>query len=494
MLISMRSLLITLLLASTALADVRLPALISDHMVLQSATPVRIWGWATPGEAISISFNGQQSSTQTQPDGRWEAYLKPLAPGGPFELTVTGQNTIKIQDVLIGEVWIASGQSNMAFQTKRAKGADQIMAAAANPNIRLFTVARKLSSVPEDDVKGTWQIASSESAGNFSAVAYLFAKELEGQNKMPFGMINSSVGGTPVEAWISGQTLSSDPALLPVLTRWQKILHDYPAAARRHALAVKKWQDEGKKGAQPAAPVGPGHWHEPIQLFNGMIAPVTPYAIRGALWYQGENNAGKNDGDLYRRLLETLIHDWRQQWGTGNFPFLWVQLPHFIMKGNESGWPEVQEAMRNTLEIANTGMAISQDAGEANDIHPTDKLPVAKRLALTARKVAYGENILASGPIFRQATREANVLRLWFDHAGDGMRTNNNAAVEGMLIAGRNGKYVTADVKIDGATLLVSSSEVPHPLSVRYAWGGTVVGNLANSIQIPASPFRATLP
>ena len=490
----MRPLHLLFICAVPAFAEIRLPALVSDHMVIQSGVPVRVWGWAAAGEAVTVKFRGQQAAAIASTDGKWEAFLKPTSAGGPFEMAIAGSNTIQIKDVLVGEVWVASGQSNMAFTMKRVAGAQELLATAANPKIRLFNVARKSSGAPDDDVKGEWQVASTESAENFSAVAFLFGRELEGSMKVPFGMINSSVGGTPVEAWISGPSLTGDPALLPAMTRWQKLMLDYPLLARRHEAAVKKWEAAGKKGRRPAEPVGPGHNHEPIRLYNGMIAPLTPYTIRGALWYQGENNAGRGDGDLYRRLLESLIHDWRQQWGVGNFPFLWVQLPHFVRRDGDEGWPEVQEAMRNTLEIANTGMAITQDVGEANDIHPTDKLPVAKRLALAASKVAYGQNVLASGPIFRQATREGKALRLWFDYSGDGLRTAKGGPIEGLLVAGKNGQYKAAEAKIEGDSIVVSNGEVGYPVSVRYAWGGTVVGNLVNSIAIPASPFRVNAP
>ena len=459
------------------LADVQLPAVISDHMLLQRDTPVRIWGKAEPGEAVSVAFRGQTVRTQADPLGRWFVFFTPSSAGGPFELTVQGNNTIVVRDVLVGEVWIASGQSNMGFTVRQSDSAQQEIAAASFPNIRLFKVALKVAHYPQDDVKGEWAQCAPESVPAFSAVGYFFARHLHQKLNIPVGVIQTAWGGTPAEAWTSVTALAADPALLSVFSDWGKVTEDYADQIARYNLQLKR----SEKPRQPNDPAN--HQWMPGGLYNAMIAPLTPYAIRGAIWYQGENNAGKKRSYVYRRLFPAMIQDWRNAWGLGDFPFLFVQLANFGKNVPTSQWPELREAQAMTLQLANTGMAVTIDIGNPSDIHPTNKQDVGRRLALLAQDKG-------SSPRYRQFTREGSTIRIWFDHAGTALKTRAGGPVTGFQIAGADGKYVDAIATIDGATVRVSSPDVPDPRSVRYAWDYSPDANLINAIGLPASLFR----
>jgi sialate O-acetylesterase len=465
------------------LADVQLPAVISDHMLLQRDTPVRIWGKAEPGEAVSVAFRGQTVRTQADPLGRWFVFFTPSSAGGPFELTVQGNNTIVVRDVLVGEVWIASGQSNMGFTVRQSDSAQQEIAAASFPNIRLFKVALKVAHYPQDDVKGEWAQCAPESVPAFSAVGYFFARHLHQKLNIPVGVIQTAWGGTPAEAWTSVTALAADPALLSVFSDWGKVTEDYADQIARYNLQLKR----SEKPRQPNDPAN--HQWMPGGLYNAMIAPLTPYAIRGAIWYQGENNAGKKRSYVYRRLFPAMIQDWRNAWGLGDFPFLFVQLANFGKNVPTSQWPELREAQAMTLQLANTGMAVTIDIGNPSDIHPTNKQDVGMRLGLAARSVAYGEKLIYSGPLYRSAVREGDYLRLWFDHAGGGLKAKGGY-LKGFEIAGRDGKFVAAQARIDGASVVVSSPDVREPASARYAWAESPECNLYNNEGLPASPFR----
>ncbi|MGB9606209.1 MAG: sialate O-acetylesterase, partial [Bryobacteraceae bacterium] len=392
---------VLLLLAVCLHADVRLPALIGDHMVLQREQPLRIYGWASPGEAITMRMAGQTVSVTADASGRWEAWLRPMPAGGPYELAIAGRNTITVRDVLVGEVWVASGQSNMQWPVERSREAEKEIAAANHPRIRLFKVALKTSEEPLDDVEGSWQPCSPDSVKSFSAVAYFFGRHLHEKLGVPVGLIQSAWGGTPAQAWTSRATLVSEPSLQTYLVEWNRVLVNWPRARRRWEESLKQWEQraaeakrEGREPPpRPAQPLGPGHPHTPAGLFNAMIAPLTPYAIRGAIWYQGESNAN-NYAWLYRTLFEAMIRDWRQAWGQGDFPFLFVQLASYGNAAPEGYWSTVQEAQLKTLELRNTGMAVTIDIGEEKDIHPKNKQDVGLRLGLAARALVYGEKIV----------------------------------------------------------------------------------------------------
>jgi len=484
---------------SAILADVRLPRLISDHMVLQQGQPVRIWGQASPGEQVRVGLAGLERGARANDQGYWEVFLPPLQPGGPHTLVITANNTIQIRDVLIGEVWVASGQSNMEWPLERVNNAEQEIAAASFPQIRLFKVPHTTADQPRDDVESQWEICSPATVRTFSAVAYFFARHLHQHLKVPVGIIQSTWGGTPAQAWTSLRALRVDVGLHYYLDRWDRILEDYPSAYLRYQQRLKEWEQKAQEATargqqppnKPAPPMGPGHPHAPATLYNGMIAPLTRYAIRGAIWYQGESNAGNSeDAFLYRRLFQTMISDWRSRWNQGPFPFLFVQLANYARVSEQSDWPLLRESQSMALELRNTAMAVTIDIGDPQDIHPRNKQDVGLRLALAARAIAYGEQLTYSGPIYRQVTRDGSRLRIWFDHVGKGLRTRDGHPPVGFLIAGADGVFVPARAAIDGDTVVVWSEQVSDPVAVRYAWAADPENNLQNSEGLPASPFR----
>lgn len=483
-----RTVLLAAVLAGAVHAEIRLPALISDHMLLQQGAPVRIWGTADPGEAIEVSFRDQKVPAMTGQEGRWLIWLKAMPAGGPHDMVIRGSNTVTVRDVLVGEVWVGSGQSNMAWTVARSNNAEREIAQSANPSIRLFQAERAVADTPRDEIKGAWAVCGPESVKDFSAVGYFFAREIQRARRVPVGLIHSSWGGTSAQAWTSRPALEADPLLMPYLDRWQQVLERYPFAKARYEKQLAEWKpDSGTP--QPRPPAGPGHQGTPGGLYNAMIAPLTRYAIRGVIWYQGESNAGEAEAYNYRRLFRTLIEDWRQAWGLGDFPFLFVQLANFETKGL---WPVLRESQTHTLSLRNTGMAVAIDIGDSKDIHPRNKQEVGRRLALAARRVAYGEDIVYSGPIFRHLSYEDGQLHVWFDHAA-GLRARDGK-LTGFEVAGDDGVYYPAEAQIKGEAVMLTSLFVVRPLSVRYGWANDPACNLVNGAGLPASPFRAGEP
>lgn len=433
-------------------------------MVLQQGIPVRIWGTAGPGEAVRVEFEGQSVSTTAGAGGKWEAWLKPLTAAGPLEMKITGASAMVVKDVLVGEVWLASGQSNMEFALSGAMNHDEEVAAADHPFLRLFIVKRVEADQPADDVTGAWEVCTPKTAARFSAVAYFFGRDLEGRLHVPMGLIESNWGGTPAQSWTSREALQNDPALQYVAGEWQRVLAD-PALRKPYPTA-------------------------PFRLYNAMIAPLTPYAIRGAIWYQGESNTSETHAFRYRRLFATMIEDWRNRWGEGDFPFLFVQLANFKANGL---WPVLRESQAEALRLRNTGMAVTIDIGNPANVHPTNKQEVGRRLALAARALVYGEAVEFSGPVYRQATGEGGALRVWFTHA-EGMQAKGGGAVSGFTVAGKDGNFVPAEARIEGDTVVVSSPQVSAPAAVRYAWADDPECNLINREGLPAVPFRSGEP
>jgi sialate O-acetylesterase len=478
-------LIVLLALAGDAAADVRLPGIIGDHMVLQRDAPVRIFGKAAPGEAVTVAFRGQTARGVADPLGRWEVWLQPLAPGAPADMTITGANTIRLVDVLVGDLWVGSGQSNMQWAVRQSDNADEAIA-AANPQIRLFYVPRKPSAVPVEDVDARWAVASPETVREFSAVLYFFGRQMQRDLKVPMGLIHSSWGGSPIASWISGPSLVANPRLEPFLTFWQNAIMQYPAAMSRHEQAVKKWEASGAQGPRPGVPLGPGHPHEPTTLFNGMIAPLTKYTIKGALWYQGETEAGRAQGHVYGEAMMTLVQDWRRAFGQGDFPFYWVQLANYGNAAKNGHWMRVQEGQVKATALRNTGVAVINDIGNPTDIHPKNKHDVGWRLAMLAQN-------RGGSPLYRQHTREGAAIRVWFDaHGGPALQTRGGEPLTGFEIAGPDAKYVAATARIEGATVLVSSPDVPDPQFVRYAWDYDPRANLTNAAGLPVSAFRTS--
>lgn len=644
--------LLFLALAGAARADVRVPSVIGDNMVLQQGRRVRLWGTAEPGERVTVSFKGETARANADARGRWEVFTGPHKAGGPFELTVAGRNTLTFRNILVGEVWVCSGQSNMEWSLMNAQDGARESAQADYPFIHLFTVRKATSDHPLEDVEGHWVVTTPQEAAQFSAVGYFFGRELHRRLKVPVGLIHTSWGGTPAEAWTSRTALASDAALKPILDRYDKQLLDLPRLQREYETARVEWerqyvtQDPGNKGeamgyADPAhdtngwktmkvpqlwetagldvdgviwfrrelevptawagkdlslelgaiddfdttyfngervgstgpdtpnawvAPrryrvpgslvragrntvavrvfdrvggggfvggemkltpegaartdavalegawlykeeatfpsrqidyskqpqaVGPANPNSPTVLYNAMLAPLKPYAIRGAIWYQGESNAGR--AYQYRVLFPAMIRDWRAAWGEGDFPFYFVQLANWKARpadSIDSEWAELREAQTLTMRAEpHTGMAVAIDIGNPDDIHPRNKLDVGLRLARWALADTYGQKVEQSGPLYDSYKVEGDKVRVRFRHAG-GLKTRDGNAPEGFYVAGADRKFVPAEARVEGASVVVWSKDVPHPSAVRYAWADNPAGNLSNAEGLPASPFR----
>lgn len=443
------ALVVVSLLAASSSAEVKLHGLFSDHMVLQQGIEVPIWGAAGDGEKVVVSLGGQKLET-TGADGKFRVKLKPLKAGGPYKLTVQGTNTITLDDVLVGEVWICSGQSNMQWAVRQGETPEKIIAESANPHIRLFTVPRERDAKPRTDVQGDWVECGPKSVGDFSAVGYHFGRALQAKLGVPVGLISSNVGGTAAEEWTSREVLDADEDLKPTL----------------------------KNGNSTT-------------LYNAMIHPVAPFAIRGAIWYQGESNAGR--AEQYRELFPAMIKNWRDLWGQGEFPFLYVQLAPWKMivdSPGESDWAELREAQLTTLKASpNTGMAVITDLGDEKDIHPKPKGPVGERLALAARAIAYREKLVFSGPVYTKMETRGNEAVLSFDHVGGGLEARGEKLL-GFTVAGDDNVFYNAEARIDGDKVIVKHAEVAKPAMVRYGWANYPVVNLFNKEGLPATPFR----
>ncbi|MBV9868500.1 MAG: hypothetical protein JO316_24355 [Abitibacteriaceae bacterium] len=612
-----------------ALADVALSPLFSDNMVLQRNANVPIWGTGDVGEQVTVSIAGQQANTTADENGHWMVKLTPLPPGQTLEMTVKGKNTVTVHNIAVGELWVCSGQSNMEFTVSRGMNAQVEIAAANYPLIRMFTVKRTVAEQPRTDVSGRWDVCSPQTVGRFTAVGYFFGRDLHKALGVPIGLIHSSWGGTPAEAWTNYAVLAQDPQLKPILTRWDQLIANYPQATQQYEQKLADWKiaadrakaDGKRESRKPAAPEGPDSPHRPASLYNGMIAPLIPYGIKGVIWYQGESNAG--NAKLYQKLFPTMIQNWRHNWGEGDFPFLFVQLANYMKREeqpSESNWAELREAQTMTLSQPNTAMAVTIDVGEAGDIHPKNKQEVGHRLALAALGTTYGQKVEYSGPLYDSMTVDGNKIRIRFKHTASGLGTRlvasshppiplktdgeetefadiprtfyelssrfwklgeftnftpffrqsgkrttryeaavalarilddlpnieatiikkhqndpvdqraqaykeandfiqslttefaddmqqfvgvvgadppapsqfivNPYRLQGFAIAGADKKFVWADAKIDGDTVVVQSDQVPQPTTVRYAWANNPAANLYNGAGLPASPFR----
>lgn len=491
-----RALSIALLSVVAGRADVSLPAIFSDHMVLQRDVRVPVWGTAAPGEKIVVEFSGQSVSATAGADGKWQVGLSGLKSGVPQTMTVKGNNTVTIQDVLVGEVWLGSGQSNMAMTVNRAQNFEQEQAAANFPLIRQFKEESASATTPQSGGKGRWVLCAPDTVGTFSAALYFFGREIHQTLKVPVGLINSSVGGTPIEAWIAPEIQRASAELQPFFAAMKKeSAAPTEAAMKKYERDLAAWESNAKKsGPKKKAAKKPQNPAEVAArkadvggLFNGKIAPLIPYAIRGALWYQGEANSIPAKAPFYHDQLSLLVRDWRARWGY-EFPIAWAQLPNFT--GTGRNWPIVREAMLKTLALPNTGMAITIDIGEANDIHPKNKQEVGHRLALWALGTVYHRNVPAtSGPLpVSHAVRGGEIV-LSFKHANGGL-VAQGGALQGFAIAGADQQWKPATARIQGDTVIVSSPDVKAPVAARYAWANFPSCNLYNAAGLPASPFR----
>ncbi len=440
-------------------AGLQLPAVFGDNMVLQQGQPVPLWGQAEKGAEVTVSLADQSVSAKANEQGKWKLALAKLTAGGPHDLTVkSGSESRTIKNVLVGEVWVCSGQSNMEMGVGMAKDAKQEIAAANFSKIRLFTVEKKNVPAPADDCKGHWAQCSPATLGNggwggFSASAYYFGRELHQQLNVPIGLIHTSWGGTPAESWTSAKALEAEPKL------------------------------KGVRGSG---------------LYNGMIAPLIPFAVRGAIWYQGEANVGR--AKQYQTLLPTMIRNWRTDWAEGDFPFYIVEIAPFnynrpgkdgkIDPRNLERCAELWEAQLLTHKsVPNTGLVVTTDIGELKDIHPHNKQEVGRRLALWALAKTYGREVAFSGPIYKSSSVEGDKVRLAFDYA-DGIKSSDGKPLTFFTIAGEDQKFVPAEAKIDGSTVAVSAKEVAKPVAVRFGWREDATPNLVNAANLPASPFR----
>jgi len=626
-------------------ADVSLPHVIGDNMVLQRDKPIKVWGWAAPGEEVSVQGSWQDSgsaATTADAKGAWKTSLPAAKAGGPYTLTVKGENTITLSNVLIGDVWLCSGQSNMAFALKGAEGGEEAAKEADHPEMRLLKVARDYSLTPNADMPSNWEVCSPQSAEDFSAVGFFFGRHLHQELNVPIGLIDSTWGGTQAEAWTPAEELRAEPQLAPILTRWEKneprikqfyvdgmdfdLFFDDVAFIPKSAEAEPKLLDDfddgdlqnalggqwdpgwpvadgiasmdvsspGRGGAgnalhvqgrmqpeldfpvrancsadgepvdlslykalrfyvrgngffhlysvQPSIWDGDnysskvfhasedwqpvtiqfgrlrqnywgvqkpftqnallsfviqpvtgmqGHERPPGGLYNGMIAPLVPFGIRGAAWYQGEGNAAR--AYQYRTLLPALIRGWRKAWGQGDFPFLIVQLAGYKKHKTmpvEDDWAELREAQLMALQLPNTGLAVTIDIGNPLDVHPTNKLDVGRRLALWALGTEYGHAIVYSGPLYDSMKIDKGKVTLMFRHTGTGLVAKGDSRLKGFALAGSDRKFHWANAKIEGDTVIVSSEAVPEPVAVRYGWQGSPDCNLYNAEDLPASPFR----
>jgi len=481
---------------SIANAEVTLPKLFSSHMILQRDMPVHVWGSADPGERVEIELHGEHASAVADSVGRWSIYLAPQPAGGPYTLTVRATNTLTFDDVLLGDLWVASGQSNMEMplngfpNSAVVNDAEKEIAAANYPQIRLMRVHPDASDYPLEDFKSVdgWSVCTPETARSFSAVGYFFARDLQQKEHVAIGVIDSTWGGTPAESWTSLDALASDAALMPVFASRAAMMDNQATAVRLEAID-KQLKAEGKPGIHV--------WHpnlvswQPGGLFNAMIAPMTPMPIRGVIWYQGETNSSKDKVELYSRFFPAMIEDWRRRWAQGDFPFLYAQISSFDSPPEQ--WGLLRDAQRRTLKLANTGMAVTIDAGMEHNVHPSNKQVVGERLSLLARNLVFGEKITASGPLFRLAYPEGNTLRVWFDSA-EGLRASpgaNASSLAGFEIAGADGVFVPATVKIDGQAVVVSAPSIAEPRYVRYAWKNFTPSTIENGAGLPASTFTS---
>ena len=484
-----------LLTAGSLLADVKLASPFTDHMVLQRELPVPVWGWADPGEQITVSFAGQKKTTTTAADGKWRIDLAALtASAESREFVIAGKNTLTLKDVLVGEVWLGSGQSNMDFTvSKKVKSfagvinEEQEIAAANYPLIRMFTGAAAKAYEPRDTVGGVWKVCSPETVPAFSAVGYFFARELQKELKIPVGIVTLAFGASCAHAWIRRDAMLGDPAFKAVLDRFDEQVKGYtpPSAAElaQRSEAAAKAKAEGKRAPRsPSSPVQ--DQHNPTVMFNGMIAPVIPYAIRGVLWYQGESITAPKE--LFPLWNDLLVTDWRKLWGR-ELPFYAVQLAAL---DNASNSPQVREWQSEILKLPNTALAVTIDIGDQKDVHPHNKAPLGDRLARIALANVYGRKIEFSGPQVADTTLETGAVRIKFSHCEGGL-VARDGALKTFEVAGTDGKYFAAEARIDGAAIVLRSREVALPVAARYAWSNYPEGaNLFNAAGLPAAPFR----
>lgn len=485
----------TLQTASTA-ADVQLPQVFSDHMVLQQQHANPMWGKAAPGEAIEVIFAGKNYRTQADSSGQWRIELDPLAAGGPYQIKVRGKNSLELNNVMVGEVWLCSGQSNMEWRVKDTNHSEVELASANYPDIRLFAVPRVGASKPQFDIDANWQATTPESVGGFSAVCYFYGRRLHQTLGVPVGLIKNSWGGTPIEAWIPRESLDKENQYTDLLTYWDQQAESFTQDKFDRQMAdFNAWNQSKKpKGKKPSRPIHVlGGGKRPANIFNGVVSPTVGYGIRGAIWYQGEANQKR--GYQYRSLFPLLINSWRERWGQGDFPFYWVQLADFKEEiGSPSGgsdWAEVREAQTMALNLPNTGQTVIFDLGEGRNIHPTNKQDVANRLVRHPLAKIHGYPIVAESPMFKNMVIKGNKAVISFSNVQRKLYAFDTKEVHGFYIAGEDQHFVKANARIVGKNRVeLSANEVANPVAVRYGWEDNPIINLYDKQGLPVAPFR----
>jgi len=498
----------------SAHAEIRLPKIFGSHMVLQQGKPIQLWGWANPGENATAQLGDARQSTVANDKGEWKLSLPAMKAGGPYTLNVAGSNELVLDDVMIGDVWLCSGQSNMEMGMKKFHISPQEIAAANHPGIRLMLVENRWTARPQNDIEGTWKVCSPQTIAEggwdgFSATAYYFGREIHQTLGVAVGLIDSDWGGTRIESWTPPEGFAAVSALKEESDRVQ--LADPKSAAYQQRLQqalvqVDQWHQAARDAmlaGQPTPPApnlpnemrGPQDLQQATALYNGMIHPLAPFAIRGALWYQGESNMG--DGMRYADRMKALVTGWRKVWNQGDFPFYFVQIAPFLYADRKpETLPELWEAQTAAArDIPNAGMAVINDVGDLHDIHPQDKITVGHRLALLALAKTYGKNdLIHSGPVFRSLKSDGKQLRVEFDHANGGLVTRDGKAPDWFeIIDAEEGGFVKAEARISGDSVVLSSPEVKRPAAMRFAWSHVATPNLMNGKGMPAGAFRASL-
>lgn len=486
-----------LALASAAQADVRLPAIISNNMVLQREIPLPIWGWAAPGEDVTVTYGDKMLATKADAAGKWKVTLPAITGAGADEMLIKGKNVIHIKNILVGEVWAGSGQSNMQWSVSASANAKDEIEKANHPKIRLFIVPLVPAATPTETVGAQWVECSPQTVPGASAVLYYFGREIHQKLNVPVGLITTAWGGTRIQPWIPPQGYTAIPELADEKSNMLATLNGYTngfnEAMKNYSAAVAAAKPGDPLPSPPAVPPHPlnsnNQW---TGLYNGMIAPLAPFGIRGFLWYQGESNNGQ--GMHYYHLKRGLIEGWRSVWnqeGNRDFPFLFAQLAPYNYGGDPTALAGIWEAQTATLKVKNTGMAVLTDITTVGDIHPPNKQDVGKRLALWALANTYGKkDVVYSGPLYKSIKVDGNKIVVSFDHAA-GLKSRDGKDLSWWTIAGEDKKFVKATAKIEGDTVVVQADGVAKPVAVRFGWHQAAEPNLANGAGLPASPFRS---
>ena len=478
-------------------AQITLPSVFGDHMVLQQKRVNPVWGWANAGEMVKVEISGQSHLTKADQEGYWKVELRPIPAGGPYRLHIEGETSrFFFDDVLVGEVWICSGQSNMAWTVNNSNSAELEILSADYPDIRLISVPRVGTQEAQSDFEGEWTRCSPKTVRDFSAVGYFFGRRLHQVLDVPIGLIDNAWGGSAAEAWVRRDVLERDERFDELMAWWkdQEATYNYQELIKDWENSVKEWETNGRESNQPRRPnnMMTGN-HRPANIYNGVLHPTIGYGIRGAIWYQGESNASR--ADQYRDLFPLMIQHWRDEWGQGDFPFYYVQLADFLVEADQPGdseWAELREAQTMTMDrLSNVGQAVIIDVGEGRDIHPRDKQSVANRLVRWALAKDYGHDILFQSPTYQSMEVQGNKVILTFEHVGSGLYAFDTESPMGFTVAGSDEKFLWAKAKIINANQVeVWNDRIRNPAAVRYAWTNNPICNMYNRDGLPMTPFR----